>query len=161
MPDKARGCKTVTCVMCSWVCGSWEGGRCSSSSPVPSAWPPQTSVLPMSSCLQLWTALSISAHENMSSPQDPGGISRFCICHPPFYTVVLTASSISRKKEKKKKKFPALSWVLSHLFLPANTMGFSVLIPDLLGRGCLVIFHRREREWVWSLGNRPQAWLCL
>lgn len=137
MPDKARGCKTVTCVMCSWVCGSWEGGRCSSSSP-------QTSVLPMSSCSQLWTALSISAHENTSSPQDPGDISRFCICHPPFYTVVLTASSISRKK--KKKNFPALSWVLSHLFLPANTMGFSVLIPDLLGRGCLVIFHRAGKR---------------
>lgn len=31
-------------------------------------------------------------------------------------------------------KIPAHPWVLSHLFLPADTVEFSVVIPDLLGR---------------------------
>ena len=79
--------------------------------------------------------------------------------------MALTASSITRKK-----KIPALPGVLSHVFLPADTTHFSVLIPDLSGGGRATLGDHRPHWWkdnglvsrqpVSSLAL-PPTWVCL
>lgn len=75
--------------------------------------------------------------------------------------MALTASSITRGE---KKKIPAFPGALSHVFLPADTTHFFVLIPDLSGGGralWVIIVHTAGKTMGWSLGNRSPAWLCL
>ena len=109
----------------------------------PSAWPLQTLVLSLSSCKQLLVAPSTSAFKHRSSSQDTSGVHRLWIYCPQFYSMVLTASFITGEK----KKIPALPGALSHVFLPADTTHFSVLIPDLSGGGRATLGDHCPRCW--------------
>ena len=109
----------------------------------PSAWPLQTPVLSLSSCKQLLVAPSTSAFKHRSSSQDTSGVHRLWIYCPQFYSMVLTASFITGEK----KKIPALPGALSHVFLPADTTHFSVLIPDLSGGGRATLGDHCPRCW--------------
>ena len=95
---------------------------------------------------QLQTAAHSSQHLSLQTEELLTGHQ----CHtqaldiycPQFYSMALTASSITRKK-----KLPALPGALPHVFLPADTTHFSVLIPDLSGGGRATLGDHHPHCW--------------